>query len=111
MTPCSRIARGSAAPRRPPRLRPRSRLGLCRSAPPPAVDAAPASNHLVAQRHFAAPEAPQIVAQNLDQIVFVTARLTCRVGGEKHMLHSPKRRVWRQRLLRRHVDAGPGDAP
>jgi len=27
------------------------------------------------------------------------------------MIHSPKRRVRRERLFRRHVDAGAGDAP
>src|SRR5207237_1245022 len=54
------------------------------------------SDHLIAQRLLATPEPHEIVAQDLDHIVLVTPGLASGVRGEEHMLHSPKRRVWRK---------------
>src|SRR6266851_4993748 len=47
------------------------------------------SDDLVAQFLFAAPEPVEIVAQDLDHIVFVAPRLAGRVGRDQHMLHAP----------------------
>src|SRR5271166_1780966 len=63
------------------------------------------------QLRFAAPKAPQIIAQDLDHIVFIMSSLTGRVRGEEYMLHSPERRVRCERLFYSHVDPGAGDAP
>src|SRR6516225_9279508 len=70
-----------------------------------------ASDHLVAQLRFAAPKAPQIVAQDLDHIVFIMSGLTCRVRSEEHMLHSPEWRIRCERFFHGHIDPGAGDAP
>jgi len=70
-----------------------------------------ASNHLIAQLRFAAPKAPQIVAQDLDHIVFIMSGLTCGVRAEEHMLHSPERRVRCERLFLGHIDPGADDTP
>src|SRR5215469_16437225 len=47
------------------------------------------SDHLVAQLRFAALQSLEILAQDLDHIVFVCSRLARGVGGEEHLLHAP----------------------
>ena len=51
------------------------------------------SDNLVTQLRFAAPQTPQIVEQDLDDVVLITPGLARCVRRDQDMLHCPKRRT------------------
>src|SRR5207249_778516 len=80
----TKFSRGLATARRRSRISGTERLFEAHRAQPLL-----GSDHLVAQLRFAAPEAAQIVAQDLDDIVLVAPGLARGMRRDQHLLHCP----------------------
>src|SRR6476469_5124561 len=74
------------------------------------AEAAWRSDDLVAQGGLAAPEAIEVLEQDVDHRVLVALRLAGDVRGDESVGQGPQRRRRRQRFLARHIQAGGGNA-
>ena len=65
--------------------------------------------NLVVELGLAAPEAVEVVEQDVDQVFFVHAGFAAGVGGDEDVFEAPKGGVLGVRLFPEVVDAGAGD--